>query len=86
MGAIILLAGGAYCAVVMGRAVGVRRTLVLAVVYVASFVASHTLGTLIGSSAAVGLVALVTFMVGYALMRPTDSRSSTTSPAIDSTR
>jgi len=82
LGAIVLLAGGGYCAAVMLPRRGVLRTVCLAAVYLGSFVLSHPLGKAVGSWVAVVIVAAVTGLAGYLLMRPTGRRvSSTTSPA-----
>lgn len=86
LGAVILVAGGVWCAVVMVRAVGILRMGVLAIVYVAAFVVSHPLGNVIGSWPAVFAVAAVTGATAYAAMGPGASRVSTTSPPTTSTR
>ena len=52
--------------------------LVLAVVYVAALVVSHPLGRVIGTWPSVLLVAAVTGIVAYVLIRPTGRRVSTT--------
>jgi hypothetical protein len=86
LGAIVLILGGAWCAVVMWRAVGVGRTAVVAVVYVGAFVVSHPLATAIGTWQAVLVVAAVAAAVAYAEMRPPASRVSRASPPVTSTR
>jgi hypothetical protein len=86
LGALILLAGGVWCALVMLPHSGVVRTGVLAVVYVAAFVVSHPLGKAIGTWTSVLLVSAVTAAVAYALIAPTGRRVSTTEPATRSTR
>ncbi len=86
LGAIVLLAGGGWCAAAMLPISGVARTCSLAVVYVAAFIVSHPLGNIIGSWPSVLLVAAVTAVVAYLLIGPTGSRVSTTEPASRSTR
>jgi hypothetical protein len=86
LGAIILLVGGAYCAATMWPVEGPMRTGILAVVYVAGFALSHPLARVIGTWSAVLDVACVVGLVGYAVMRPSGSRVSTTSPPDSSTR
>jgi len=86
LGAIVLIAGGLWCAMRMLPISGPVRTLVLGVVYVAAFAGSHPLGKAIGSWPAVLLVAVATGVVGYLLMRPTGSRVSMTEPPETSTR
>jgi hypothetical protein len=86
LGAIVLVAGGMWCAVTMWRIVGPARMAVVAVVYVVAFIVSHPLGRVIGPWPAVIVVAVVTGLVAYAMMRPTSSRVSRTSPPTNSMR
>jgi len=74
-GGIILLAGGLWCAFHLMRIVGPWRTVVVGLVYVASFALSHPLGALIGSWMSVILVAAVTAAVAYAIVPKAESRN-----------
>ena len=86
LGAVVLIVGGAWCAVRVWRSSGLARTIAIGVVYVIAFVASHPLGREIGSWLAVLVVALAVAAFAYAVMRPTSSRVSMTSPPTSSTR
>ena len=85
-GLMVLVAGGAWCAMRLLRGWGGPRTAVVAVTYTAAFVLSHPLGTVIGAWPAVFIVAIATAAVAYAVMRPTGRSVSTTSPPTSSTR
>lgn len=86
LGAVVLVVGGAACAVLMWPVAGTRRTVALGAVYMAAFAVSHPLGRVIGTWPAVLLVAALTAVAAYSLMRPTGSRVSSTAPAATSTR
>jgi hypothetical protein len=74
-GGIVLLAGGAWCAVQLYRIAGAWRTVVVGLVYAASFALSHPLGAVIGSWPAVLLVAALTAAVAYLIVPKAASRS-----------
>lgn len=91
LGAIPLLACGLWCAWRLWRSAGPWRTIVVGVVYAASFAVSHPLGDLIGSWPSVLVVSAVTFVVAFALgyapgRGPGASRSSTAAPPTQVTR
>jgi hypothetical protein len=66
-GGLVLLAGGVWCAVQLYRIAGAWRTVVVGLVYAASFALSHPLG-IIGSWTSVLLVAAVTAAVAYLIV------------------
>ena len=74
-GGIVLLAGGVWCAVQLYRIAGAWRTVVVGLVYAASFALSHPLGMVIGSWTSVLLVAAVTAAVAYLIVPKAASRS-----------
>lgn len=74
-GGIVLLAGGVWCAVRLYRIAGAWRTVVVGLVYAASFALSHPLGAVIGSWPAVLLVAALTAAVAYLIVPKAASRS-----------
>ncbi len=84
LGAIVLIVGGGWCAVIVWQASGPLRTLVVAVAYVAAFGVSHPLGKAIGTWPAVIGVAMASALVAYVAMRPGSRRVSATTPPTDS--
>ncbi len=74
-GGLVLLAGGVWCAVQLYRIAGAWRTVVVGLVYAASFALSHPLGTIIGSWTSVLLVAAVTAAVAYLIVPKAASRN-----------
>ena len=78
LGAVVLIIGGLFCLLAILPVEGAVTGLVLAVVYVAALVVSHPLGRVIGTWPSVLLVAAVTGIVAYVLIRPTGRRVSTT--------
>lgn len=70
LGGVVLVAGGALCAVWMWQTSGAWRTLAVLAVAFVLFVVSHPLGKVIGSWPAVIAVSLITGAVAYALVRP----------------
>ncbi len=86
LGAIVLLIGGVWSAVGVWRTSGPAITVVLGVVYIVAFIASHPLGRWIGSWPAVVVVALAVAAFAYAVIRPTGRVVSTASPPTSSTR
>lgn len=65
LGGIVLLVGGAWCAIRWNRARGLAITVALAVLYAFLFVFSHVLGDLIGTWPAVFTVAAVMGVAGW---------------------
>lgn len=86
LGAVVLVLGGLFCLLAILPVEGAVPSIVLAVVYIAAFAVSHPLGHVIGTWPSVLLVATITAVVAYALIRPTGSRVSTTAPPSTSTR
>ncbi|MBO9533727.1 MAG: hypothetical protein J7513_12215 [Solirubrobacteraceae bacterium] len=65
LGGVVLLAGGAWCAIRWNAARGTTVTVVLGVLYVFLFIFSHVLGDLIGTWPAVFTVAAVMGLAGW---------------------
>lgn len=78
LGAVVLIIGGLFCLLAILPVEGAVTGLVLAVVYIAALAVSHPLGRVIGTWPSVLLVAAVTGIVAYVLIRPTGRRVSTT--------
>jgi hypothetical protein len=67
LGGVVLVVGGAWCAVRLWLAVGVLRTVVVGLAYAVAFVVSHPLGNVIGSWVAVFVVAAMVGLLAWAL-------------------
>jgi hypothetical protein len=67
LGAVVLVVGGAVCAVWMWREAGTARAIIALAVAIAAFAVSHPLGEVIGSWPAVLAVSLVTGVVVWGL-------------------
>lgn len=78
LGAIVLVAGCAWCALRWLRAAGAWRTAVLVVLYVGGFAVSHVIADALGAWGSVLLVAAVVGVATYALA---DSARARVSPA-----
>lgn len=74
-GGVVLLAGGVWCALQLYRIAGAWRTVVVGLVYAASFALSHPLGKVIGSWASVLIVAAATAAVAYLIVPKAKSRN-----------
>jgi hypothetical protein len=70
LGGVVLVAGGAVCAVMWWRMAGPLRAIVAVAIAGAAFVVSHPLGALITSWGAVLLVSALTAVAAYAITRP----------------
>ncbi|HWI06517.1 MAG TPA: hypothetical protein VNT54_03245 [Solirubrobacteraceae bacterium] len=67
LGAVVLVAGCAWCALRWRRAAGTLRTALLVVVYVGAFVLSHVVADALGAWPSVLLAAAVTALAAYVL-------------------
>ena len=67
LGAIVLIAGCAWCALRWLRAAGVARTAALVVIYAGAFVLSHVVAGALGAWPSVLLAAAVTGLAAYLL-------------------
>lgn len=74
-GGVVLLAGGVWWAIQLYRIAGAWRTVVVGLVYAASFALSHPLGKVIGSWASVLIVAAATAAVAYRIVPKAKSRN-----------
>ena len=70
LGGVVLIAGGAICAVMWWRLAGPVRALAAVAVACVAFVVSHPLGAMLTSWGAVLLVSAITAAAAYALTRP----------------
>lgn len=71
LGGIVLIVGGAVCAVMWWRLAGPVRAISAVAVAGVAFVVSHPLGAVLTSWGAVLLVSAITAAAAYALTRPT---------------
>lgn len=78
LGAVVLVAGCAWCALRWLRCAGAARTAVLVVLYVGGFAVSHVIADVLGAWPSVLLVAAIVGTAAYALA---DSAPSPVSPA-----
>lgn len=81
LGGVVLVVGGALCALWMERTAGATRTVATLVVVVALFVVAHPLGHVIGAWPAVLLVAAVAGAVAFAAASPSTANRVSVDPA-----
>jgi hypothetical protein len=91
LGGVVLLLGGVWAAIQLGRQAGAWRTTVVGIAYAVAFAASHPLGHAIGTWPAVLLVSAAAGAIAWLLgarpqTGPAGSRVSTTTPPVSSTR
>lgn len=80
LGAVVLIAGCAWCALRWLRAAGAARTAILVVIYLGAFVLSHVVADTLGAWPAVVLAAVVTGAAVYVLADGAAGRNASLSP------
>lgn len=78
LGAIVLIAGAAWCATRWRRGAGAGRTAALLLVYVGAFVGSHLIADTVGAWGAVLIAAALTGLAAWALADAAVARASAT--------
>ncbi|HBJ73354.1 MAG TPA: hypothetical protein DDY88_06555 [Actinobacteria bacterium] len=81
LGGAVLLAGAAVCGIQWWREAGPRAALLSEGVLVLAFAGSHVLAKPLGAWPSVGLVALATAALSYALTAPRNASNSSLEPA-----